>query len=103
MRPICIQTKNPIIVEKELMLFDRIALERHDYTATKADRMQNAKTLTSGVRLVRTTLKGSSGGSLVFLVSLSEASASWNIIYAHQVSLIDREFAQLGCLQKNCY
>ena len=27
----------------EVMLFDRIALERHDYTATKAERLQNAK------------------------------------------------------------
>ena len=25
------------------MLFDRIALERHDYTATRAERLQNAK------------------------------------------------------------
>ena len=31
------------IVEKEVMFFDRIALERHDYTATKAERLQNAK------------------------------------------------------------
>ena len=31
------------IGEKEVMLFDRIALERHDYTATKAERLQNAK------------------------------------------------------------
>ena len=31
------------IGEKELMLFDRIALERHDYTATRAERLQNAK------------------------------------------------------------
>ena len=29
--------------EKEVMLFDRIALERHDYTATRAERLQNAK------------------------------------------------------------
>ena len=27
--------------EKEVMLFDRFALERHDYTATKAERLQN--------------------------------------------------------------
>ena len=27
--------------EKEVMLFDRIALERHDYTATRAERLQN--------------------------------------------------------------
>ena len=31
------------IGEKEVMFFDRIALERHDYTATKAERLQNAK------------------------------------------------------------
>ena len=31
------------IDEKEVMLFDRIALERHDYTATRAERLQNAK------------------------------------------------------------
>ena len=31
------------IGEKEVMLFDRIALERHDYTATRAERVQNAK------------------------------------------------------------
>ena len=31
------------IGEKEVMLFDRIALERHDYTVTKAERLQNAK------------------------------------------------------------
>ena len=31
------------IREKEVMLFDRIALERHDYTATRAERLQNAK------------------------------------------------------------
>ena len=31
------------IDEKEVMLFDRIALERHDYSAAKAERMQNAK------------------------------------------------------------
>ena len=31
------------IGEKEVMLFDRIALERHDRTATKAERLQNAK------------------------------------------------------------
>ena len=31
------------IGEKEVMLFDRIALERHDFTATKAERLQNAK------------------------------------------------------------
>ena len=30
------------IGEKEFMLFDRIALERHDETATKAERLQNA-------------------------------------------------------------
>ena len=30
------------IGEKEVMLFDRIALERHDSTATKAERLQNA-------------------------------------------------------------
>ena len=28
---------------KEVMLFDRIALQRQDYTATKAERLQNAK------------------------------------------------------------
>ena len=31
--------------EKEIMLYDKIALERHHYTATKAERIQNAKTL----------------------------------------------------------
>ena len=31
------------IGEKELMLYDRIALERHDHTATKAERTQNTK------------------------------------------------------------
>ena len=32
-----------IFGEKEIMLLDRIALERHDYTATRAERFQNAK------------------------------------------------------------
>ena len=31
------------VVEKEVMLYDRIALERHDYAATRAERLQNAK------------------------------------------------------------
>ena len=31
------------INEKEIMLFDRIALERHDISATRAERLQNAK------------------------------------------------------------
>ena len=31
------------IGEKEVMLYDRIALERHDYPATRAERIQNAK------------------------------------------------------------
>ena len=31
------------IGEKEVTLSDRIALERHDYTATRAERLQNAK------------------------------------------------------------
>ena len=31
------------IGEKEVMLFDRVAPERHDYTATTAERLQNAK------------------------------------------------------------
>ena len=31
------------IGEKEVMLFDRIALERHEYTATKAEQLRNAK------------------------------------------------------------
>ena len=31
------------IGDKEVMLYDRIALERHDYTATRAERLQNAK------------------------------------------------------------
>ena len=31
------------IDEKEVMLFDRIALERHDCSATRAERLQNAK------------------------------------------------------------
>ena len=29
--------------EKEIMLYDRIALERHDYAAARAERLQNAK------------------------------------------------------------
>ena len=31
------------IAEKEITFYDRIALERHDYTATRAERLQNAK------------------------------------------------------------
>ena len=31
------------IGEKEVMLFDRIALERDDFSATRAERLQNAK------------------------------------------------------------
>ena len=31
------------IGEKEVMLFDRIALVRHDFSATKAERLQNGK------------------------------------------------------------
>ena len=31
------------IGEKEIILYDRIALERHDYTVTRAERLQNAK------------------------------------------------------------
>ena len=31
------------IGQKEIMLYDRIALERHDYTASRAERQQNAK------------------------------------------------------------
>ena len=31
------------VVEKEIMLYDRIALARHDSTATQAERLQNAK------------------------------------------------------------
>ena len=31
------------IGEKEIMLYDRIALERHDFSATRAERLQNAK------------------------------------------------------------
>ena len=31
------------IGEKGVVFFDRIALERHDYTATRAERLQNAK------------------------------------------------------------
>ena len=31
------------IGEKEVMLFDRIVLERHDHTAARAERLQNAK------------------------------------------------------------
>ena len=30
------------IDEKEVMLFDRIALERHDYAATRAERLQTS-------------------------------------------------------------
>ena len=33
--------------EREVMLFDCIALERHDFSDTKAERLQNAKTLDS--------------------------------------------------------
>ena len=29
--------------EKEVMLYDRIALERHDFTASRAERLQNAR------------------------------------------------------------
>ena len=35
------------IAEQEIMLFDRMALERHDKKATRAERLQNAKTLDS--------------------------------------------------------
>ena len=35
--------RSTILGEREVMLFDRIALERHDYTATKAERLENAK------------------------------------------------------------
>ena len=31
------------IGEKEVLLFDRVALERHDFAATRAERLQNAK------------------------------------------------------------
>ena len=31
------------IGEQEVMLYDRIALERHDYTATKAERIHNTE------------------------------------------------------------
>ena len=31
------------IGEKEVMLFDRIACERHDFSATRAERSQDAK------------------------------------------------------------
>ena len=31
------------IGDKDVVLFDRIALERHDYTATRAERLQNTK------------------------------------------------------------
>ena len=31
------------IGEQEIMIYDRIALERHDCTATRAERLQNAK------------------------------------------------------------
>ena len=31
------------IGEKEIVLYDGIALERHDFTATRAERLQNAK------------------------------------------------------------
>ena len=31
------------IGEKQIMLFDSIALERHDFSATKAERLQKAK------------------------------------------------------------
>ena len=34
-----------IIGERKIMLFDRIALERHDFPATRAERLQNAKHL----------------------------------------------------------
>ena len=29
--------------EKEIMLYDQIALEKHDHTATKAEQIQNSK------------------------------------------------------------
>ena len=35
------------IGEKEIMLYDRIALERHDYTATRAERLTERQTLGS--------------------------------------------------------
>ena len=31
------------IGEKEIMLYDRIALERHDFSGTRAERLQNSK------------------------------------------------------------
>ena len=31
------------IGEKEIMRYDRIALERHDFSATRAERLQKAK------------------------------------------------------------
>ena len=34
--------------EKEVMLFDRIAFERHDFSATRAERLQNAKHYADG-------------------------------------------------------
>ena len=35
--------RSTILAEKEIMLYDGIALERHDHTATRAERLQNAK------------------------------------------------------------
>ena len=37
------QWRNTLLAKKTSMLYDRIALERHDFIATKAERLQNAK------------------------------------------------------------
>ena len=35
--------RSTILAKKEIMFYDRIALERHDYTASRAERLQNAQ------------------------------------------------------------
>ena len=38
-----VRWQGTILAKKEVMLFDHVALERHDHTATRAERLQNAK------------------------------------------------------------
>ena len=38
-----IRWRSTILAKKRSCFFDRIALERHEYTATRAERLQNAK------------------------------------------------------------
>ena len=35
--------RSTILAKRKVMLYDRIALERQNYTATRAERLQNAK------------------------------------------------------------